>query len=331
MLKGFAYRLSSGEFVHYSLTETNADIEIFGRGFRRSEKTELSLNEFFSDSGFNKAYAEMIARGMETKKRKSSAVRIMGIINATPDSFYPGSTIANNSGLIDRMIEEKPDIIDIGGESTRPGSHMISADAEIERIRPVVQYLSSVSDIPLSIDTYHPETIEAMLQYGIEYVNDISGFSDSRMRELASESDLKCIVMHMRGDPSSMQSFTEYRDIVSEIIGFFFSRLLEMQDSEIDPERIILDPGIGFSKDARGNLEILRNIDSFRIGFPLLVGTSRKSWIGHITGDDVFHRLPGTIASSIYLEMHGVDIIRVHDVAGNRSALRVFRELTGST
>lgn len=331
MLRHFVFREPSGGFVYYDLSDSSAEIEICGKGFRRLYGIDLSLYEFLRESGFDSRYAAMIVSGFENRKKISGMPLLMGVVNATPDSFYPASRISENERLLDRMIDAKPDIIDIGGESSRPGSHVIGADDEIKRIRPVVQYLSSVTDIPLSIDTYHPETVEAMLDYGIGYINDISGFSDSRMRAIASESRLKCIVMHMRGDHSNMQTLTEYRNLVAEINGFFYSRLLDMQHSGIDPEMVILDPGIGFSKKFSGNVEILRSIDSFRIGFPLLVGTSRKSWIGNITGEDVFHRLPGTIASSIYLQMHGVDILRVHDVSENRSALMVFRELNGST
>ncbi len=244
----------------------------------------------------------------------------MGILNATPDSFYAGSRILDKS-RIDSMLDEKPDIIDIGGESTRPGSLPVPPDIETERIRPVIDYIKSVSNIPVSIDSRNYDTIKAVISMDIDYINDISGFSDERMIKIACDYNVRAIVMHMIGTPQTMQNFTEYDDIIFEINNFFYSRINKMLKFGIKPENIIVDPGIGFSKDTNGNITILRSPWSFFLGFDTLFGTSRKRFIGTLTGSDVNDRLGGTIGTSIYLSENGVDILRVHDPAQNRDAI----------
>ncbi|MEM0156983.1 MAG: dihydropteroate synthase [Thermoplasmataceae archaeon] len=270
------------------------------------------------------------ARMQDMLHRRESAnrvhTRIMAVINTTPDSFYPGSRHILPDSDLDIIIDQKPDIIDIGGESTRPGSLPVSASEEIERIRPVLDYVTSVSRIPVSLDTRHPE-VANYFREKISILNDIGGFSDRKMVSIAAESDLQCVVMHMRGTPETMQNMTHYEDIVAETVKELQDRAINLMDSGVVGHRIIVDPGIGFAKDAAGNLEILRNIRSYRFGFPLLVGVSRKAFIGHITGRDVNGRLPGTIALTAYFASEGVDIVRVHDVAENRDAVKIIEAL----
>jgi len=267
---------------------------------------------------------------MGSSERSGISTKIMGILNITPDSFYPGSRIeGRNMSRVDRMLDEKPDIIDIGGESTRPGSSPVNHEKETARIYPVLEYVSNCSNIPISLDSRNPETVLRCLDLGVDYINDITGFKNREMIKIASETGLNSIVMHMRGTPDKMQTMAEYGDIVMEINSFLFGRISEMLSAGVKPQNIIVDPGIGFAKTYEGNITILRNIESFRGAFPLLVGTSRKTFLGHITGRDVNKRLAGTIATSVHLAEKHVDIIRVHDVAENRDAIKVTGILSG--
>ena len=295
-----------------------------------TELTPDYLKDIISNDGFGRDYAEKLAVMALPKSANVRRPKLMGILNATPDSFYPGSRLLADEKLLEQMIESAPDIIDIGGESTRPGSPAISVEEEISRVSDVVKYITSVCDIPVSIDTRHPETARRMADLGVSYINDISGFTSGEMRKIAAEYDTNCVIMHKKGTPADMNLHIQYDNVIAEIVLFFYERLLEMQDSGIKASRVILDPGIGFAKNINGNLKILREITSLHIGFPLLVGTSRKSWIGNITGLPVRDRLPGTIASSIYLQSKGVEILRVHDVSENRSALEVYARLLDS-
>ncbi len=305
--------------------DENGDVKISGKRYAYTEET-LSpgiIKEFYYRNNLFPGFEDKIARTVYTKINNKKT-GIMGILNATPDSFFNGSRISNTS-QIDSMIDMKPDIIDIGGESTRPGSAEVDPETEFSRIKNVIEYIKSVSNIPLSLDSRHYETVKKAMAYGIDYINDISGFGDNRMVELARDSGSKCIVMHMRGTPQNMTNLTYYDNIFAEINMFFYNRLDSMVKAGIDPGNIILDPGIGFSKDFKGNMSILRSPWSFFLGFDTLFGTSRKGFIGKITGSSVEERIGGTIATSIYLSLNGVDIIRVHDVVPNRDAIKMYR------
>lgn len=260
--------------------------------------------------------------------RHTGKPRIMGIVNATPDSFYPGSRFGGNSlNKLEKVLEEGPDIVDVGGESTRPGSNEVSVEEEIRRLKPVLDYLSSSYNIPISLDTRNPETVEFALRYGIKYLNDVSGFSDPEMISIAAENSLECIAMHMRGEPRTMQKSTEYDDLIFEMNLFLSDRTRSMIQGGIDPSRIIIDPGIGFAKGLKGNLEIIRELQSFNSGFRILVGHSRKTFIGKLTGEEVSGRLAGTLGVSVYLMMKKADILRVHDVKENREVLDVYSSI----
>ncbi len=255
--------------------------------------------------------------------------KLMGILNCTPDSFYPGS-IVNKEFVktVDSMLSQKPDIVDVGGESSRPGAERVQPSEELKRIKPVVSYINEVSDIPVSIDTRNSEVLEALSDLNIWMLNDISGLLDKRMRSLVKERRLKSILMHMRGSPENMQTLTHYDDLIPEMVEFYFERLRQCYQENLNLDDIYLDPGIGFAKGLEGNLTILKNIDAFKIGPKIAVGTSRKSFLGKITGNDVYKRLPETIATSLYLARHKVSILRVHDISENRDALTVQDRLS---
>ncbi|MDS0257192.1 dihydropteroate synthase [Thermoplasmatales archaeon AK] len=257
-----------------------------------------------------------------TPKRRNAPPKLMGIVNATPDSFYSGSRLSVNHMLLDSMLDAKPDIIDVGGESTRPGSLPVSPEIEQKRVKPVIDYISQVSNIPISLDSRNWKTVEAFIDQ-ISYINDISGFTNERMITVASRSGASCIVMHMVGTPQTMMHNTKYDFLEYEIIQFLLERASVLERNGVSREKIILDPGIGFSKDSGENLRIIHNLNSFKVGFPLLVGTSRKSFIGRLTGKDPEQRLPGTIASALECARNGADILRVHDPLEIRDALLV--------
>lgn len=249
---------------------------------------------------------------------------IMGIMNMTGDSFYSGSRLLGKDLSTAEPVISGSDIVDIGGESTRPGALPVPISEEIERVKSALKFVRSIGDFPVSIDTMHHETVESMLRYEISYVNDVSGFRDDRMIKIASREGLKCIIMHMRGVPRNMMEDTSYSDVLSEVSYFLFNRARKLIENGINFNSIIIDPGIGFSKGLNENLEIFRNIRSFRGGFRLLVGHSRKSFLGKIMENDAADRLPATLSASNYLFEKGVDILRVHDPVETRFALRTF-------
>ncbi|AGO60844.1 MULTISPECIES: dihydropteroate synthase [Ferroplasma] len=307
----------------------NGKIVIEGKKYTFSSvKFEKSiLKEFYIKNHIFEGYEDEISAKAENKITNKKSL-IMGILNATPDSFFEGSRISNKE-IVDSMLDAKPDIIDIGGESTRPGSKMVDPETEFNRIKDVLEYIKSCSNIPVSVDSRHLYTISRAMEYGIEYINDISGFSDPGMIDIAAGSNVKCIVMHMRGNPENMGEYTDYDNLYFQLNRYFYNRADEMVKKGINPENIILDPGIGFAKDFNGNMDILSSPWSFFIGFDTLFGTSRKGFIGKITGSTVKERLGGTIASSIYLNSNGVDILRVHDVRENRDAINMYNYIKG--
>lgn len=249
-----------------------------------------------------------------------SRTLIMGILNVTPDSFSDGGRYVEPSAAVDHaydMAANGADIIDIGGQSTRPGSEPVSPQEEADRVLPVVQELAPNLDIPISIDTYRAEVAEAALDVGASIVNDISGTTfDARMPELLARRQCPAVIMHILGTPKDMQSNPEYKDLMADICRFLRGRLEALAEAGVDEKLLIVDPGIGFGKTIEHNLEILRRLGELKsIGRPILVGTSRKSTIGHVLGgltpDD---RLEGTAATVALSIANGADIVRVHDV-----------------
>jgi len=302
----------------------NGSIRIEKKRFNvNSVKFDKSiLKEFYIKNHIFEGYEDIISSKVDKKITNRKSL-IMGILNSTPDSFYQGSRIENIE-MVDRMLDEKPDIIDIGGESTRPGSEKVDPENEFARIKPVLEYIKSCSNIPVSVDSRNLYTISKAMDYGIDYINDISGFSDREMIDLAATSNVKCVLMHMKGNPQNMGEYTNYDDLFFQLNEYFYERANEMVKKGIDPGNIIIDPGIGFAKDFHGNMVILKSPWSFFIGFDTLFGTSRKGFIGEITGSSIENRLGGTIATSIYLNRNGVDILRVHDPGQNRDAIKMY-------
>ena len=240
---------------------------------------------------------------------------IMGVLNVTPDSFS-GDGITNAENAVEKakeMVEEGADIIDVGGESTRPFSKPISELDEWKRVGPVLKKLMKEVDVPVSIDSYKPMIVKKALDSGASIINDISGLRNKEMVKTAAKYDVPVIIMHMKGTPRNMQKKPEYRDVVGEIFSFFRERIEYAENNSVG--KIIIDPGIGFGKNLEHNLEIIRRLKEFKsLGKPLLVGPSRKSFIGQILNLPVEERLEGTLAAISACISNGADIIRVHDV-----------------
>lgn len=256
----------------------------------------------------------------------------MGIVNVTPDSFYDGYRFFRHKDAIEhglRMVDEGADIIDVGGESTRPGSQSISAEAEADRVIPVVKGIRKRSAVPISIDTTKAQVAEEALDHGAGIINDISALRfDERMPSVAARTDAFVILMHMQGDPATMQHRPSYADVLREIHSFLSERVDAAIAAGIAEDRIIVDPGIGFGKNLEHNLTILRNLPQLTaLGRPLLVGLSRKSFLGAILDLPQEERIEGTIAANTVAILHGASIIRVHDAKEGRRTADVAARL----
>lgn len=256
---------------------------------------------------------------------------VMGIINATPDSFSDGGRFFDPRSAIAAatvMMADGADIIDIGGESTRPGAAQVSLEEELERVVAVVEGVAEAGGC-VSIDTRHAPIAAECLRRGASIVNDVTGLRDPEMVEVARGSDAGLVVMHMRGEPGTMQGMAAYDDVVAEVVSFLRSRCEVLTDAGIAPSRIALDPGIGFAKTTAHNLELLRRLDEVvAIGRPVLVGASRKRFIGEITGvAEPRGRLAGSVAVALDSVMRGASIVRVHDVPETVQALAVARAI----
>ncbi len=253
---------------------------------------------------------------------------VMGILNVTPDSFYDGGRYAQTEAAVRRalqMVEEGADVLDIGGESTRPGSQPVPEEEELRRVLPVIEAVRERTDVPISIDTTKSRVAEQALQAGACMVNDISGLGfDPRMAEVVARHGALCCIMHIQGTPQTMQQNPQYEDVVRDISCYFEERLALAERAGIPRENIWLDPGIGFGKTVEHNLEILRRLREFTaFGLPILIGTSRKSFIGKILGNlPPEERLEGTGATVAIAIMNGANAVRVHDV---REMARVAR------
>ena len=261
-------------------------------------------------------------------------VKLMGVINVTPDSFSDGGAFLDPDDAIvhgRRLVAEGADILDIGGESTRPGADPVSEDEELWRVKPVLDGLAD-SGAVLSIDTMKPRVAEAALVAGAALVNDVSAFRFApEMAGLVADAGVDCCLMHMLGEPRTMQLNPIYDDVVSEVRAFLEERLSFAIGEGVREERIWLDPGIGFGKNVEHNLELLRRLDEIvAIGRPVVIGTSRKSFLGKLTGRDVAERLPATIATNVLALERGASVFRVHDVAEVGDALKVAAATVGS-
>ena len=259
----------------------------------------------------------------------------MGVLNLTPDSFSDGSrynSVYEAVAAAEKMVADGADILDIGGESTRPGAEPVSAEEEAERVIPVIKKLAGRLNVPISIDTWKATVAKAALNAGAEIVNDISAMTfDPDMSGTIAESGAAVVLMHNRGRPAEMQKNTDYSDIVSEVMAFLDTRIQAAILAGIDEERIVVDPGIGFGKGASGNMEIIRRLREFHLlNRPVLIGTSRKSFIGTALNREVSERVFGTAASVAVAMMNGASIFRVHDVAAMRDTVDMVRAIMKS-
>ena len=251
---------------------------------------------------------------------------LMGILNVTPDSFSDGGQYAETQSAVEhalQLIEDGADIIDIGGESTRPGADPVSETEELRRTVPVIQQLAEQSSVPISIDTTKASVAREALNAGASILNDISGLTfDPKMVGVCAASNCGVVCMHIRGTPQTMQNEPTYDDCVAEVCDFLRQRLSVLESAGIAPERVCLDPGIGFGKTAEHNMALLQNLRQLHEpGRPLLVGHSRKRFLSKLLGRQVEERLAGTIGVAVALATQGADFIRVHDVRATRDAL----------
>ena len=260
---------------------------------------------------------------------------VMGIVNVTPDSFHDGGRHHSVDAAVKhakRLVEEGADILDIGGESSRPGSDPVPLEEELHRTLPVIEQLAGRIDIPISIDTVKAEVANRAIEAGARWINDISaGLMDPEILDVASRHRVPYVAMHMRGIPKTMQAETGYTDLLGELLDYFEERIQACEDAGVARQQIILDPGIGFGKAPEHNYDLLAHLDAFRVlGFPLLVGPSRKSFLKLVGVEETEDRLPGTLAAVTICALAGVEVVRVHDVAEAVQAVRVAEKVRQS-
>jgi len=260
---------------------------------------------------------------------------LMGIINVTPDSFSDGGKFWDAEAAIEHGLElarQGADLLDIGGESTRPYSEPVDVDEELRRVLPVVQELASQTDVPISIDTSKAAVADAALAAGAQVINDVTGLEgDPEMLPLAAESNAGVCAMHMQGTPQTMQDAPQYKDVVQEIYDYLQQRRDQLIDNGLELQRICLDVGIGFGKTHQHNLALLSHAGSFhRLGCPLLVGHSRKGFIAHVLGDKEVDRTAGSVGVALAMGSQHVQVLRIHDVAAVRQAWLLFEATRNS-
>ena len=257
----------------------------------------------------------------------------MGIVNVTPDSFSDGGRYAATEAAIAhglQLVAEGADILDIGGESTRPGATPVPLEEELRRVIPVIEGLAARVDVPLSIDTYKPEVMLAAVTAGASIVNDINALQAPGALEAVAQTDAGICLMHMQGTPQTMQQDPRYQDVVGEVADFLRARLAAANEYGIAAERVVLDPGFGFGKTRAHNLAMMRELETLcALGRPLLAGVSRKSVLGQVTGNDVDARLHASLAAAVIAAMKGAKILRVHDVKATVDALKVVAAVNG--
>ena len=262
----------------------------------------------------------------------SNSTAIMGIINLSPDSFYSRSiprSISDVFNVAKKMIQEGVHILDVGAETTRPGSKGISVKLELERLLPVITKLTKEFDIPISVDTYKPEVASVVLQEGVSVINDISGLGAGyKMANVIARHKAGVVLMHMKGTPETMQNKPYYKDVCAEVLNFLSSRIMLAEEAGIDFESIAIDPGIGFGKTLTHNVDLITKLDQLKVlGKQILLGVSRKSFIGDILNLEPAERLEGSIAAGIVGVINGANILRVHDVGSTMRAVRVVKAL----
>ncbi|MCH8273522.1 MAG: dihydropteroate synthase [Armatimonadetes bacterium] len=259
-------------------------------------------------------------------------VCVMGVLNVTPDSFSDGGLHLSADEAVSRgqrLHDEGADIVDVGGESTRPGADPVAEEEEAGRVLPVIERLAALG-VPVSVDTMKPEVARRAMAAGARMINDVSGFGDEKMRRVAAQSGATVCIMHMQGEPRSMQASPMYGDVVEEVRAFLTERAALCLHDGIQKERIWVDPGIGFGKTVEHNLSLLANLDRLAgMGYPVLAGVSRKSFIGRIAGpEDTGDRLPGSLAAGLAAVANGASVLRVHDIKETAQALKVWGAVT---
>lgn len=271
----------------------------------------------------------------DKKMNLARKVAVMGILNLTPDSFYNGGKYTTESRVLRRveeMVKEGADLIDVGGESTRPGAKEVDLEEEIRRVIPVISKIRELFEIPVSIDTYKAEVAKEALEAGVDMVNDISGLRfDPQLKEVVARSGVPVVLMHIKGTPRDMQNNPRYGSLMGEIISYLSESIRLAQKAGIDPEKIIVDPGIGFGKTSQHNLQILNHLGELRsLGRPILIGVSRKSFMGNVLKLPLEERLEGGLAAASLAVMQGAKIIRTHDVKPTRRAVDLTQAIIQS-
>jgi len=258
----------------------------------------------------------------------------MGVVNVTPDSFSDGGRYLDPAAAVAHaraLVDEGADIVDVGAESSRPGARGVSAGEELSRLVPVLEGLSDLP-VPVSVDTAKPEVMHAALRAGASMINDITALTAPGALDLVAPTGAAICLMHMQGEPRTMQREPSYRDVLAEVAAFLEERVAAAERAGIARERIVVDPGFGFGKTVAHNFELLRNLGRFtEIGLPVLAGWSRKSTLGAITGRSADDRLAGSLAAALLAVERGARIVRVHDVAATRDALAVLAALDGKS
>ncbi len=314
-----------------------SDIELIERKGKKIKKKIISVNKLDT---LPKSVQKMVIQRIKTiKKPLSKATKInfgkpciMGILNITPDSFYDGGKhLSKNMALsqFNKLVSEGANIVDIGGESTRPGAKKISVKEEINRVIPIIKSIKK-KKVPISLDSRKPEVISKGLKVGIDYINDVSGLRYSNKTfKLLYSSNLPFIIMHSISDPKNMQKNIKYDDVLLDVYDFFETQIEKCKKRSINVNNIIIDPGIGFGKTVKQNLKLISNISLFHsLGFPILLGASRKTFIGKLSKNTLnSDRLGGSIASVLYSLTQGVQIFRVHDVHETKQAIKIFSKI----
>ncbi|PZP62972.1 MAG: dihydropteroate synthase [Azospira oryzae] len=258
---------------------------------------------------------------------------VMGVVNVTPDSFSDGGRYFSAQAAVEHaksLVAEGADLLDIGGESTRPGAEPVPVEEELRRVLPVLEAVVPLG-VPVSVDTMKPEVMRAAIGVGVAMVNDIMALRQPGALEAVARSDVAVCLMHMQGEPRTMQLNPTYSDVVREVRDFLAERMAAAEAAGIARERIVVDPGFGFGKTRSHNLELFRNLPAFAaLGAPVLVGLSRKSVLGKLTGREVGERLAASLAAALLAVERGASIVRVHDVAATRDALAVLAAVSGS-
>lgn len=284
--------------------------------------------------GSVKEVAERWIRAGEKKIPLGSRALVMGVLNVTPDSFSDGGQFLDPHFAIDqvqKMIADGADIIDVGAESTRPGSRTIEVVEELQRLRPVLQVLGKKCSVPISVDTRKAEVAKRALDWGVHLVNDVSALRfDMDLGHLVANTRAGIVLMHMKGDPETMQDHCQYDNVVDEVKTFLQDRIEIAESYGIDREQIVIDPGIGFAKNTEQNLSLLRGLTAFKsLEQPVLVGVSRKSFIGAVLNKPVGKRIMGTAAAVTMAVLHGAKIVRVHDVEHMKDVVTMVSAIQG--